>query len=112
MNIRALAFDTGGTVLDWHSGLVRALVNVGARHMMDRDWHAMANDWRRRTMKNIVGQMRPAFHMDDVHRRVLDETLAEFDLEVLTATERDALWRTWHHLDARASVDLGDKGHF
>lgn len=23
MNIQARAFDTGGTVLDWHSGLVR-----------------------------------------------------------------------------------------
>jgi 2-haloacid dehalogenase len=100
MNIRALAFDTGGTVLDWHGGLVRALIRVGARHSIQRDWHAMANDWRRRTMKTIVGQMHPAFHMDDVHRRVLDETLAEFDFELLTASERDELWRTWHQLDA------------
>jgi 2-haloacid dehalogenase len=38
--------------------------------------------------------------MDDVHRRVLDETLAEFDFELLTAIERDELWRTWHQLDA------------
>ena len=94
MKIRALAFDTGGTVLDWHGGLVRALTRAGARHAIERDWHAIANDWRRRTMKNIVGQKRPAFHMDDGHRRVLDQTLAEFDLEVLTATERDGLWRT------------------
>jgi 2-haloacid dehalogenase len=100
MTIRALAFDTGGTVLDWHSGLVRALAEAGVRHTIERDWHAMANDWRRRTMKTIVGQVRPAFHMDDVHRRVLDETLAAFDLEVLSPTERDELWRTWHQLDA------------
>ena len=25
MDIKALAFDTGGTVLDWHGGLVAAL---------------------------------------------------------------------------------------
>ena len=99
MSIQAVAFDTGGTVLDWHSGLVRALTRIGFRHEIERDWHAMANDGRRRTMRTIVGQMRPAFHMDDVHRRVLDETLAEFDLEVLTPIERDALGRTWHQLD-------------
>jgi 2-haloacid dehalogenase len=100
MNIRVMAFDTGGTVLDWHGGLVRALTGVGSRHGIERDWHAMANDWRRRTMKHIVGQRQPAFHMDDVQRRVLDETPAEFDLDSLTAVERDALWRTWHGLDA------------
>ncbi len=100
MKIQALAFDTGGTVLDWHSGLVRALAAIGSRYGIERDWHAMANDWRRRTMKYIVGQVRPSFHMDDVHRRVLDETLAEFDLEAPSAGERDELWRTWHQLDA------------
>ena len=61
---------------------------------------ALANDWRRRTMKHIAGQVHPAFHMDDVHRRVLDETLAEFELEVFSTVERDELWRTWHRLDA------------
>ena len=56
MDIRAVAFDTGGTVLDWHAGLVRAFERVGARHGVTKDWHAVANDWRRRTMKGIVGQ--------------------------------------------------------
>ena len=97
--IKALAFDTGGTVLDWHSGLVRAFEQVGARHGLRLDAHALANDWRRRTMKGIVGQRLPSFHMDDVHRRVLDDTLAAFGLEVFSTEEREALWRTWHQLD-------------
>ena len=28
--IKVLAFDTGGTILDWHSGLVAALRDCGA----------------------------------------------------------------------------------
>ena len=100
MDIRAVAFDTGGTVLDWHGGLVRALREAGSRHHLQLDWPAMANDWRRRTMKGIVGQQQPDFHMDDVHRRVLDETLAAFGAEALNSDERDGLWRTWHQLDA------------
>jgi 2-haloacid dehalogenase len=100
MDIQALAFDTGGTVLDWHAGLVRAFQQVSARHAVAADWHAVANDWRRRTMTAIVGQVRPAFHMDAVHRRVLDDTLAHFGLDAFTADDRHELWRTWHALDA------------
>ncbi len=97
--IRAVAFDTGGTVLDWHGGVVRALQRVAGARGLQADWHAVANDWRRRTMQDIVGQMQPAFHMDDVHRRVLDHTLAHFGLQALNETERDELWCTWHQLD-------------
>ena len=35
-NIKALCFDTGGTILDWHTGMRTALADVGARHGMHR----------------------------------------------------------------------------
>jgi 2-haloacid dehalogenase len=100
MHLRAVAFDTGGTVLDWHGGLVRAFAPLAERHGLQVDAHALVNDWRRRTMQGIVGQKQPAFHMDDVHRRVLDDTLAHFGASALSADERDTLWRAWHRLDA------------
>ena len=99
MNIKALAFDTGGTVLDWHGGLVAAMSAVGAVHHLAPDWHDVVNDWRRRAMKGIVGQTQPAFNMDDVHRRTLDETLAHFGLQAFSDVERDRIWRGWHALD-------------
>lgn len=96
--IRALAFDTGGTVFDWHGGLVRAFAQVGAQAGLAADWHAVTNDWRRRAMKGIVGQVHPDFHMDDVHLRTLHETLAHFGLDALGDDDRLALWSTWHRL--------------
>jgi 2-haloacid dehalogenase len=99
VDIRAIAFDTGGTVLDWHGGLVAALRRIGTEHGFDLDWHEVANDWRRRSMKGIVGQLRPTFHMDDVHRSALADTLAHFKMDRCTEGEREALWRTWHQLD-------------
>jgi len=33
--IKVLAFDTGGTILDWHSGIVRVLVETGAFTELD-----------------------------------------------------------------------------
>lgn len=76
MNIKALAFDTGGTVLDWNGGLVAALSRLGASHSTNLDWHAIVNDWRRRAMKIIIGQIQPKFNMDDIHRSTLNDTLA------------------------------------
>lgn len=41
--IQALAFDTGGTVLDWHAGISAALA-AGAAHGLVRDWPAITNE--------------------------------------------------------------------
>jgi 2-haloacid dehalogenase len=99
MKLKALAFDTGGTVLDWHGGLVAQARRLGAARGADVDWHAFVNAWRRLAMKDIVGQTQPAFNMDDVHRRTLDDALAQFGLGEWGDAERDTLWRSWHLLD-------------
>jgi 2-haloacid dehalogenase len=51
-------------------------------------------------MKGIVGQVSPAFHMDDVHWNALGETIAVFGLPPPSAEVLDKLWRGWHRLRA------------
>jgi len=67
MRYDVVAFDTGGTVVDWHGSLVDELARVPAWRGVAFDRHEFANAWRRGTMKGIVGQVQPAFNMDDVH---------------------------------------------
>ena len=43
-DVKALTFDTGGTILDWHSGFRDALAALGAKHGVDADWPALANE--------------------------------------------------------------------
>ena len=100
MAIRALAFDTGGTILDWHSGISRAFAAAGGRRGLSADWSAVTNEYRRRSLKAMVGQLHPAFDFDDVHRRTLDEVIGDFGLAAFSAEDRDAIWRTWHALEA------------
>ena len=100
MAIKALAFDTGGTILDWHTGISRALATVGARHSLEADWHDITNEYRRRSLKAILGQVHPEFNFDHVHRRVLDDVVAQFGLDAFTSEDREEIWRTWHMLDA------------
>lgn len=50
MKIKALTFDTGGTILDWHSGICSAFQRIGERHGIALDWHTVTNDYRRLAM--------------------------------------------------------------
>jgi 2-haloacid dehalogenase len=93
--IKALTFDTGGTILDWHTGLRSALAAAGARHGVKKDWPALTNEFRRRSLKRMLnhGEHGPAtMNFDDVHRETLDQLLAETGLETFTAEDRRSIW--------------------
>ncbi len=98
--VKALAFDTGGTVLDWHSGIRAALAEAGARHGVERDWAGMTNTYRSRALRCMTSQVNPGFNIDDVHRTVLDELADEYRLDMVSGAERTAIVRRWHSLDA------------
>jgi 2-haloacid dehalogenase len=98
--IKALAFDTGGTILDWHGGIVAALAACGARRRVDLDWHSFANEYRRRSLKRMLGAVDPDYNIDDVHRLVLDELLAEEQTDAFASGDRSTIARRWHELDA------------
>ena len=51
MKIKAIAFDTGGAVQDWHSGLVGTMAGASEAHGIAIDCHAAVNDWHRRALK-------------------------------------------------------------
>lgn len=99
MSIKALTFDTGGTILDWHSGFRDAFAAAGRRHGIEKDWPGLTNEYRRRTLQAMVnhGEKSPATkNFDDVHREQLhslvkDEGLRAFTEDDLRTIYRDAL---------------------
>ena len=100
--IKALTFDTGGTILDWHTGISSALASVGRKYSLERDWPAIANDYRVQSLRAMVnaGSDSPAdFNIDDVHRDKLIEIVAKYDLAAFTAQDKDDIWQAWHKLD-------------
>ena len=93
--VKALTFDTGGTILDWHTGFSTGLAEVGAKYGADADWTALTNEIRRRSLKkmlNLGEYQPPAYNFDDAHRTTLDEVLAENGLDAVTADDRRAIW--------------------
>ena len=99
-DIKVLAFDTGGTVLDWHSGIVGALAELGAQRGVERDWHAFVNEYRRRALRRMLGAVQPRFNIDDVHRDILAELLSENGITALSSDDRRRVAGRWHELDA------------
>jgi len=94
-DIKALTFDTGGTILDRHTGYRTALAALGAKHGVEADWAAAANDMRRKSLGRMLklgADAPPDIVFDDAHRMALDEVLAEIGLDAATAEDRRAIW--------------------
>ena len=93
-DIKALTFDTGGTILDWHTGFYSALKAIGKGYGLDRDWHYIANELRRRSLGKMInlGQHEPPqYNFDGAHKMVLDELCHEFELDIFSEQDRIAL---------------------
>jgi 2-haloacid dehalogenase len=96
--INILAFDVFGTVVDWHSSIVR---EVGALNLeVDPNQFALA--WRSGYMpamqKVMSGQLGWTL-IDDLHRMILDEVLENFAVTQLSEAQKRHLNKAWHRLD-------------
>lgn len=102
-SVKALTFDTGGTILDWHAGFRKAFEVAGVRHGVSGDWSELANSLRRRSMElmlNLGGDGPPAYNFDEAHRTALDALLKDEGLEVFDEQDRKAIaWDAPHSFD-------------
>jgi 2-haloacid dehalogenase len=101
--VRAVLFDTFGTVVDWRTGVAAAVSEFAAAHGLELDAAAFADAWRARyqpAMARVRSGQRPYVSLDVLHRENLDDALASADLDPgrFAAGELDALSRAWHFL--------------
>jgi 2-haloacid dehalogenase len=116
-NIKALAFDVGGTVLDWYTGISRQLMALGKNKGIDADWVALTKAWRLQGLQAVINKSReevPGGNIDGAHREILDQVLSEAGIEGFSAADRDEMTLFWHRLDpwpeaARAHARLRKK---
>ncbi|EKT78325.1 haloacid dehalogenase [Rhodococcus opacus M213] len=102
-NVRAVLFDTFGTVVDWRSGIAAAVADYAARHQLEVDAVAFADRWRARyqpSMDAILSGTREFVTLDILHRENLDFALRESGIDPSDhdAGELDELARAWHVL--------------
>lgn len=93
-----LAFDTFGTVVDWHGSIQREVQALYPQ--VDGD--AFATAWRagyRPAMQRVMSGELGWTLIDDLHRMILDALLPRFGLEHLDELARRHLNKAWHRLD-------------
>jgi 2-haloacid dehalogenase len=107
LDVRALAFDVFGTVVDWRTSVARELGSVLAPKGHRLDWEGFADQWRSRyqpAMERVRNGERPFVILDVLHRENLVELLKEYRIEDLSEAEIDHLNQAWHRLDAWPDV--------
>jgi 2-haloacid dehalogenase len=102
VQVKALAFDVGGSVFDWQSAVRKKVVELAAVHGTSIDDHAFAHAWRRR-MFGMLAEVRHGerdhCNADQLHRAGLDELVPDYPGFDLTDSEKDELTMVWHAMD-------------
>ncbi len=100
-DIKILAFDVFGTVVDWHGSISREVGQMGLGLDAAR-CEAVAAAWRdgyRPAMQRVRSGELGWTRIDDLHRMILDDILPDFGLGHLGETQRRELNLAWHRLD-------------
>jgi 2-haloacid dehalogenase len=100
-NVKALVFDTFGTVVDWRSSVISEGIVWGKAKGLNIDWAEFADRWRL-GYAPAMGKVRtgaiPWARLDDLHRMILEELLKEFKIEGLTEEEKISWTYVWRRL--------------
>src|SRR5947209_17954321 len=81
--IKALAFDVFGTVVDYRGTIIREGERLNREKGLSVDWAQFADAWRARYRPSMDRVMRgelPWTNLDALHRLSLNELLTEFQL--------------------------------
>jgi len=100
-SVKALVFDTFGTVVDWRTSVAREVELLAKRKGMTVDGATFADAWRagyRPSMDRVRKGELPWTNLDKLHRMILDRILTDFKITGLSEAETDSLTRAWHRL--------------
>src|SRR5436190_7264448 len=99
--VRALVFDTFGTVVDYRSSVIAEGEALGRAKKLRVDWTTFADAWRSGyapAMSRVRSGELPWTRLDDLHRQVLERLLVEYAITGLTEAEIDRFNKAWHRL--------------
>jgi len=101
MSVKALVFDTFGTVVDWRSSVIAEGMTWGKAKGLNINWAEFTDRWRlgyQPAMAKVRKGEIPWTRLDDLHRIILEELLKEFKIEGLTEDEKVSWTHVWRRL--------------
>lgn len=110
VEIKALAFDVFGTVVDWRGSIIKMGPAFGAEHGFTIDWADFATAWRAEyqpSMERVRAGEIGFVKLDVLHRMNLEKVLQDFGIVGLSDAALDDFTRMWHRLDPWPDVVAG-----
>jgi 2-haloacid dehalogenase len=101
LGVKALVFDTFGTVVDWRGSIIREGEQWGREQNLKIDWGQFADRWRAGyvpSMDKVRKGVLPWMKLDALNRMLLDDLLKEYQITGLTEEEKEHWNRVWHRL--------------
>jgi 2-haloacid dehalogenase len=102
IDLKAIVFDTFGTLVDWRASIVAELEAFGRERGIDAEWAGFTDAWRgayRPNMNRVRTGELPWTKLDDLHAMELEALLDRFGVTGLDAQAKRRLNRVWHRLD-------------
>lgn len=100
-SVKALVFDTFGTVVDWRASVIREVQELAQRKGFTVDAAKFADAWRAGYapgMNRVRRGELPWTKLDGLHRMILDKILIDVGITGLSEAEISALNHVWHRL--------------
>jgi 2-haloacid dehalogenase len=100
--VKALVFDTFGTVVDWRTSVTQEVEQLAKKKKGFKvDAAKFADAWRAGyapSMNRVRTGELPWTRLDALHRMILDKILVDFGITGLSEGEIDTLNHAWHRL--------------
>jgi 2-haloacid dehalogenase len=99
--VKALTFDTFGTVVDYRSTIISEGEALGKAKGLAVDWAKFADAWRggyAPAMDRVRKGELPWTKLDALHRMMLDKVLSDFGVKGLNDAETERFNRVWRRL--------------
>jgi len=96
--VKALLFDTWGTVVDWRGSMLDELHALRQQKHLTFDVQAFLDEWKgsyKPSMAKVNSGERPWTRIDVLYREALGGLLAKYKITGLTEPEIDWLNRSW-----------------
>jgi 2-haloacid dehalogenase len=109
-NIKALTFDVGGTILNWHDTIGGQLSETGRSREVEVDWENFANNWRMKAAMLVIDSKTadiPGQSMEGANRHTLNLVLEEYGITDFSDADKEAICRAWHRIPAWPDVKEG-----
>ena len=100
--IKAVVFDTFGTVVDWRSSITEDLRAFGKQKAIDIPWGTFVDEWKtayKPGMDAVRSGDWPWTKVDKIYRSKLEAILPKYGIDTLTEDEKSYLNHAWHRLN-------------